>query len=251
MNVCERLGFVVVLLASLCACKVGRAADTAERVKAFEAKLSKELGTEVQVECPTMVDQHYHYCTAVVPGEDELAFPVRVKSRGDELEYTTKRWVTGATMVKLGKHALKEKLDIAVDSLSCPMISHMPDGTKVRCDASAEGVDIPIEVGMVIKVRKLDFQPVGGVIFGDRAARVAHETLHEQGLHAEVRCPRQVVVSTPGKRFECEAVLSDKSVRSVHYLVTSSDGAFDLGTEPPKASARADAPEGAMTGSSR
>ncbi len=242
------------LLASLASCGVGGAADTKERVARFEAKLSKELGTEVKLQCPTMIDRHYHYCTAVVVGEEELAFPVRVMSRGNELEYTTKRWVTGANMVKLGKHALTEKLDIAVDSLTCPRISHMPDGTKVHCEASAEGVTIPVEVSMVMKVRKLHFVPVGGVVVGSNAARAAHEMVGgDQGVYAEVKCPRQVVVSVPGKRFECQAVMPDKTTHTIHFLITSKDGKFVLGTEPPqgKDSNAAQAPSGAPADSAR
>jgi hypothetical protein len=170
----------------------------------------------------------------VVPEHEDLAFPVRVKSRGDKLEYTTKRWVSGTRMVKLGKHALEEKLGITVDALKCPMISHMPDGAKARCEASAEGVVIPIEVAMVIKVRKLSFEPTGGVIFGEEAARVAHEKLLERGVNADVRCPRKVVVSVPGKRFECNAILPDKTVGAIHFLITGRNGTFELGTEPPK-----------------
>ncbi|MEX1367885.1 MAG: hypothetical protein AB1Z98_32450 [Nannocystaceae bacterium] len=196
--------------------------------------LSEELGTEVKLECPAMVDRSPQYCTAVVPGEDDLVFPVRVTSRGDELDYATKRWVTGTRMVELGTHVLEEKLGIAVDSLTCPKISHMPDGTTVRCEASAEGITIPIDVRMVVKVRKLDFEPVGGVVLGEDAARVAHETLHEQGVHAEVTCPRRVVVSVPGKRFECDALMPDQAVGTIHYLITGPDGTFELGTEPPK-----------------
>lgn len=207
--------------------------------------LSEELGTEVKLECPAMVDRSAQYCTAVVPGEDDLAFPVRVTSRGGELSYATKRWVSGTRMVEQGKHAFEEKLDIAVDSLTCPKISHMPDGTTVRCEASAEGIAIPIDVSMVVKVRKLDFEPVGGVVFGDNAARAGHETLREQGVHAEVTCPRRVVVSVPGKRFECNALMPDQAVSTIHYLITGTDGTFELGTEPPKGEAhsRADAPE--------
>jgi len=197
--------------------------------------LSEELGAEVELQCPTMVDQNHTYCTAVVSGEEELVFPVRVVSRGDDLDYTTKRWVSGKRMVELGKHTLEEKFDIKVDSLTCPPISHMPDGAKVRCDASAEGIDIPLEVSMVVKVRKLEFKPVGGVVFGDEAARVAHETLHEQGVHTEVSCSRPVVVSVVGKRFECNAVMPDKTVSTVHYLITDTKGSFELGTEPPTA----------------
>jgi len=228
-----RLGIATVLLASLPSCKVGRAADTKERVKQFEAKLSEELGMAVKLQCPTMVDNSYHYCTAVVPEQDDLAFPVRVTSRGDELDYTTKRWVTGARMEELGRHALKEKLDIEIDSLSCPRISHMPEGATVRCDAVAEGVTIPIEVAMVLKVRKLEFTPVGGVVSGDQAARVAHETLHEQGVHAEVSCDLSVIASVPGRRFECEALIAGKPVSTVHFLITDADGSFEVGTEPP------------------
>ena len=236
-----RVNLVVagVLLAALPSC-MGRAADTKERVKRFEAKLSEELGTEVKLQCPTMVDNSYHYCTAVIPAQDDLAFPVRVTSRGDELDYTTKRWVTGARMEELGTHALKEKLDLDVDSFACPRISHMPDGAKVSCEATVEGVTIPVEVGMVLKVRKLEFEPVGGVIFGDQAARVAHETLHERGVHAEVTCDRAVVVSVPGRRFECEAHIAGKPVSTVHFLITSAEGAFELGTEPPSADEPAD-----------
>ncbi len=218
---------------TIAAC-MGRAADTEERVAQFEAMLSEELGAEVELECPPMVDQRPHYCTAMVVGDDELAFPVRVTSRGNDLDYTTKSWVSGTRMVELGTHALSEKLDIAVDSLTCPKISHMPDGTTVRCDAKAEGVSIPVDVRMVVKVRKLEFEPVGGVVLGDDAARAAHEMLHERGTHAEVSCKRRVVVSVPGKRFECEARLPDQTVRTIHYLVTGNDGGFELGTEPPQ-----------------
>ena len=231
-----RLATASLLLIGVASCR-GPAADTAQRVERFEAMLSEELGTEVELECPAMVDHSHHYCTAVVPAHEDLAFPVRVSSRGDELDYTTKRWVTGTRMTELGKHALEEKFDIEVDSLSCPTISHMPDGAKVRCDARAEGVDIPLEVSMVVKVRKLDFEPIGGVIFGEHAARVAHETLHEQGVHADVTCKRRVIVSVPGKRFECEASMPDKSVKKIHYLVNDADGAFEIGTEPPSGGA--------------
>ena len=105
--------------------------------------LSEELGTEVKLECPAMVDSSPHYCAAVVPGEDDLVFPVRVTPQGDKLDYTTKSWVTGTRMVRLGKHALQEQLDIAVDSLTCPRISHMTNGTTMRCEASAEGYRHP------------------------------------------------------------------------------------------------------------
>lgn len=233
MNRRVRTGVAVYLLASLASCSGGGRADTKERVATFEAKLSKELGTEVKLECPTMIDQHYHYCTAVVVGEEDLAFPVRVKSRGNELEYTTKRWVTGANMVRLGKHALTKKLDIAVDSLTCPKVSHMPDGAKVRCEATAEGIEIPVEVSMVIKVRKLHFEPLGGVVFGRDAARVAHEKLGEDGVYTEVKCSHMLVVSVPGKRFECEAMLPDETTRTIHFLITSENGDFVFGTEPP------------------
>ena len=86
----------------------------------MEAKLSKEIGTAVKLECPTMIDGHAHYCSAVVAeeGKDDIVFPVRVTSRGDELHYATKRWVTAAHMEKLGTHALKEKLDIPVEKIN-------------------------------------------------------------------------------------------------------------------------------------
>ena len=230
--VCERPVLAVLLL--LGACKTSPAAGTNERVAQVEARLSEDLGTEVNVQCAAMVDRQHQYCTAVVPAEDDLAFPVRVKFRGDELDYTTKRWVPGARMVKLGKHALSEKLDIAVDSLTCPRISHMPDGTKVRCEASAEGVSIPIEVAMVVKVRKLTFEPVGGVIFGQDAARDGHQKLHDEGVHVEVTCSEKAIVSVPGKRFQCQATLPDKTTRAIHYLITGTGGQYELGTAPPK-----------------
>lgn len=213
-------------------CKGAR--STSELVAEVEAELSEELGAEVKVHCPTMVDQSYHYCTAEVTGHEDLAFPVRIKPGGDELHYTTKRWVTGARMVALGKHHLDEKLGITVDSLSCPMISHLPDGAKVRCEAQAEGVHIPIEVGMVIKVRKLSFEPIGGVVVGKRAAERAQKELREKGIDAEVKCPRRLVVSVSGKRFECEATLPDKTMRVVHFLITGTNGELLLGLEPPK-----------------
>ena len=235
MRVGETLGVAVALVACLAACGLGRPADTEERVERFEAMLSEELGTAVELQCPPMVDRTQHYCTAVVPAYEDLVFPVRVISRGDELDYSTKLWITGARMEELGRHALQEKLDIAVDSLACPPISHMPEGATARCEASAEGITIPVEVVVVVKVRKLSFEPVGGVVFGHQAARVAHETLHEEVGHAEVTCPRKVVVSVPGRRFECTAVLPDETVRTIHYLITSAEGTFELGTEPPEA----------------
>lgn len=230
----ETLGATALLLGSLPSCNVGHAADTAQRVKQFEAMLSEELGTEVELQCPAMVDRSHIYCTAVVPAKDDLAFPVRVVSRGQDLDYSTKLWVSGTRMVDLGTHALEEKFDIAVTSLTCPTISHMPEGTTVRCDASAEGVAIPVEVSMVVKVRKLSFQPVGGVVLGEHAARVAHEKFHEQGVHAKVTCARPVVVSVPGTRFECKALLPDQTISTIHYLITSTEGTFELGTEPPQ-----------------
>ncbi len=202
--------------------------------------LSEELGTTVELQCPAMIDQNHTYCTAVVPAEDDLVFPVQVVSRGTELDYTTKLWVFGTRMVALGKHALEEKFDITVSSLTCPTISHMPEGTTVRCQASAEGIIIPIEVGMVVKVRKLSFEPVGGVVLGEHAARTAHEALHEEGVHAEVTCERRVVVSVPGKRFECKALMPDETVSTLHYLITGTDGTFEFGTEPPASEASGD-----------
>jgi hypothetical protein len=203
-------------------------------VAEVEAKLSEELGTEVKVHCPTMVDNSYHYCTAEVSDDEGLTFPVRIKPRGGDVDYTTKRWVTSARMVALGKHHLGEKLGIEVDSMTCPRISHMPDGTKVRCDATAEGIAIPIEVGMVIKVRKLSFEPVGGVVFGKRAAELAHvRLLEDKGLNVKVECPQKVIVSVPGKRFECEATMPDDTVATIHFLITGKDGQLELGTEPP------------------
>lgn len=240
-------GATPLLLGSLVACS---AADTAERVERFEAMLSEELGAEVQLQCPAMVDRNHIYCTAVVPAKDDLAFPVRVVSRGQELDYTTKFWVFGTKMVALGKHALEEKFDIPVTSLTCPPISHMPEGTTVRCDAQAEGVAIPVEVSMVIKVRKLKFRPVGGVVLAEHAARAAHESLLEQGINAEVTCARPVVVSVPGGRFECTALMPDRTASTIHYLITSTDGAFELGIEPPKgeASGGPDATKGTSPG---
>lgn len=217
------------------ACSGGGPADTKERVARFEAKLSKELGTEVHLECPMMIDQHYHYCTAVVPEVDDLAFPVRVLSRGDELEYTTKRWVTGANMVQLGKHALKEKLDVDVEDLSCPKVSYMPDGATVRCEAKAKGVTMGIDVSMVMKVRKLHFEPVSGVVLGVDASKAGHKFLGSENVYAEVSCARAVIVSVPGKRFTCEATMPDAGKRTIHYVVTSTDGTFALGDVPPPA----------------
>lgn len=223
----------------LIACK-GAPADTEARVEKFEAMLSEELGTEVELECPAMIDQNHHYCTAVVPAEDDLAFPVRVVSRGNELDYATKRWVSGKRMVDLGTHALEEKFDIEVDSLECPSISHMPDGATVRCDATSQGVSIPLEVSMVVKVRKLHFEPVGGVVFGDEAARVAHVALHERGIHAEVSCPRRVVVSVAGTHFECQATMPDKSISTLRFSITDTNGTFVLDAELPEARGPAD-----------
>ncbi len=211
------------------------AQPTSERVAVVEAKLTEELGTEVKVECPTMIDGAHHYCTAEVQGEDGVVFPVRVKPRGSDVDYTTERWVTGARMVALGKHHFQEKLGITVDSLTCPRISHMPDGTKVRCEATAEGVAIPIEVAMVAKVRKLSFDPTGGVVVSNRAAELAHvRLLEDEELNVQVKCPPSVMVSVPGKRFECEASSPDGKAVTIHFLVTGTNGELVMGTEPPK-----------------
>jgi hypothetical protein len=235
MRLSQVLGCTVVALVTAAAGGCGRAADNEERIEQFEEMLSEELGSEVKLRCPPMVDNTSHYCTAVVPDQDDLVFPVRVVSRGNELDYATKSWVFGKRMVKLGEHALQEKYDLAVHELKCPPISHMPDGATARCEAQFEGVTIPIEVSMVEKVRKLSFRPVGGVVFGETAARVAHERIHESGEHVEVTCPRTVIVSVPGKRFECEALKSDKTSITIHYLITDSEGGFELGTTPPEA----------------
>ena len=235
-----RLGEGLALLICFSACRGGAPADTAERVEKFEAMLSEELGTEVKLECPAMIDQSHHYCTAVVPAHEGLAFPVRVVSRGNELDYATKRWVSGKRMVDLGTHTLEEKFDIEVDSLECPPISHMPDGATVRCEATSQGVSIPLEVSMVVKVRKLHFEPVGGVVFGDEAARVAHEALHEQGVHAEVSCPQKVVVSVAGTHFECQATMPNKTVTAVRFAITDANGSIELDADLPEDPAPAD-----------
>lgn len=221
------------VLVGVVACGTTGKDDTKERIARFEAKLSKELGTEVRLECPAMIDQHYHYCTAVLVEDEEVVFPVRVKSRGNELDYATKRWVTGDTMVSMGKHALTEKLDIPVEKMECPRISYMPDGAKVRCDAHAKGVDIGVEVSMEMKVRKLHFEPVAGIILGVDTERAAHEMLGEKGVYTEVKCERTVWVSVPGKRFTCEAKMPDGDATTIHFLVTSKDGKFELGRTPP------------------
>lgn len=233
MNFREQLAGGFALMVCFSACK-NAPADTAARVEKFEAMLSEELGAEVVLECPAMIDQSHHYCTAVVPSEDDLAFPVRVVSRGNELDYATKRWVSGKRMVDLGTHALEEKFGIAVDSIECPPISHMPDGAKVRCEATSQGVSIPLEVSMVVKVRKLHFEPVGGVVFGEEAARVAHEKLLERGLNAQVSCPRRVVVSVVGSRFECQATMPDKTISAVRFSITDADGSFEIDAELPE-----------------
>lgn len=235
--VCSKTPSVCLLvLASVLSVSCKGARPTSERVAEVEAALSEELGTEVKVHCPTMIDNSYHYCTAEVTGREDLVFPVRIKPRGGDVDYTTKRWVTGARMVALGKHHFGEKFGITVDSLTCPMISHMPDGTKVRCEARIEGVDVPVEVSMVTKVNKLSFEPVGGVVFGGQAAERAKSALRrDEGLDADVTCPQPVIVSVPGKRFECEATVAGETARTVHFLITDTDGNFALGTEPPTA----------------
>ena len=52
---------------------------------------------------------------------------------------------------------------------------------------------IPVEVTMIVKVRKLNFMPVGGVVLGADAARTAHKMFGDEGLYANVKCPKQVV----------------------------------------------------------
>lgn len=210
-------------------CGVG---GTAETVAEVQDELAGELGTDVKLRCPTLVEGQYSYCTATVHDGEELAFPVRVERRGDDIDYTTKRWVPGLKMVELGKHALSEKLGLTVDTFSCPVIAHLPDGAKVRCEAQAEGVTIPVEVGIVAKVRKLTFEPVGGVVFGEKLASVAHEKLHNEGVHAEVTCPFEIAVSVPGKRLECTAVTPDETERTVVVRVEDTQGAVEFATEP-------------------
>ena len=208
-----------------------------DRVAKFEAMLGEELGTAVELECPPMVDQTAHYCTAVLVDDEELVFPVRVISNGNDLEYTTKDWVPGARMEALGRHALEEKFNLAVDAIKCPTISHMPDGATVQCEAVAEGVTMSLDASMVVKVRKLSFKPVSGVVYGDAVARAAHEALHEKGVHAEVTCAQRVVVSVPGKRFECDAGVPGGEPKTVHVLINDAAGSFVVDDEPPKAGA--------------
>ena len=239
------LPIAVVLRVGVASCALScDGGGTAETVAIVEDKLANELGTDVTLRCPTLVGGQYSYCTATVQDGEELAFPVRIMRQNDDIDYTTKRWVPGLKMVELGKHALREKLELTVDTLSCPVIAHMPDGAKVRCEARSEGVAIPVEVGIVAKVRKLSFEPVGGVVFGEKLASLAHETLHKKGVHAEVSCPFEIAVSVPGKRLECTAVIPNETERTIYVLVKDSEGAVELDEEPP-------GPEGDEAGSAQ
>lgn len=235
VNFREEIWAATLALGCLASCQSGRAADSAERVTRYEEMLAEEIGVEVELQCPPMINHTFQYCTAVVPQQEDLAFPVRVISRDNELDYSTENWVSGRRMNELGTHTLREKYDIEVDSVSCPPISHMPDGATVRCEAKAEGVEIPLEVGMVVKVRKLEFRPAGGVVFGKEAAEAAHVALLEDGINADVTCARRVIVSVPGKRFECDARMPDNTRSKIHFLITDARGTLELGTRPPEA----------------
>lgn len=222
----------IAALVGLSSCKFSCSAGgkSPEKVaQKLKQAMKKQSGVDVEVTCPELNDDGVTECTAKMANGG--AFIIEVKTDDDGFDWQSRGIAIGTLVEARVKEFFRSKLQITLDTLTCPKLSLLQDGGRIACTANSQGVDIAIDV-TTSSSDLVDVLPKSGLVDSRATSRLVVKAFAEKNIQVKPDCGPPVRLSVPGTTFTCTATDADGVSKPVYFKINNKDGNVNMSSEP-------------------